>query len=54
MIWYVIAGIGGVFLALLVFNLTNPAKAVRQDIEHLYGVRDPEGHPWYISTPLAT
>ena len=40
--WIVVAGLGGIFLALLVFNLTNPAKAVRQDIEHLYGVGSPE------------
>ncbi|HWA15717.1 MAG TPA: phospholipase D-like domain-containing protein, partial [Gemmatimonadales bacterium] len=42
MIWYVVAGIGGVFLALLVFNLTNPTRVVRRDIEHLYGVGSPE------------
>src|SRR5690349_1634060 len=40
--WIVVAGLGGIFLALLVFNLTNPTKAVRQDIEHLYGVGSPE------------
>jgi cardiolipin synthase len=40
--WIAIAGMGGIFIALLVFNLTNPAKAVRQDIEHLYGVGSPE------------
>ncbi len=42
MIWTIVAGIAGIFLALLVFNLTNPAKAVRRDIEHLYGVGSPE------------
>jgi cardiolipin synthase len=36
MIWIVAAGLAGGFLALLVFNLTNPAKVVRTDIEHLY------------------
>lgn len=41
MIWYVVAGLGGIFLALLVFNLTNPTKVVRQDIEHAYGVGSP-------------
>jgi cardiolipin synthase len=40
--WIAVAGLAGVFLALLVFNLTNPAKAVRQDIEHPYGVGSPE------------
>lgn len=42
MIWYIVAGLGGIFLALLVFNLTNPTKVVRQDIAHLYGVGSPE------------
>ena len=40
--WIIIAFAAGVLLVLVVANLSSSSKKIEREIEHLYGVRDPQ------------